>query len=100
MMASELNRRLGRLRVAALLRMRHYKGPYELVNWWEHFTGSIPQDAEFNDLDAATQNLILGWERDIIKSLPTSTDITDLDLEMQAVVYEWEKGGTQKVKEK
>ncbi|MDJ0623775.1 MAG: hypothetical protein QNJ17_12475 [Desulfocapsaceae bacterium] len=99
-MASELYRRLGRLRVPALMRMRHYKGPYELVNWWEHFTRSIPENAEFTDLDTATQNLILEWEREIIKSLPSYTDITDLDLEMQAVVYEWEKGGSQKVKEK
>ena len=99
-MASELYRRLGRLRVPALMRMRHYKGPYELVNWWEHFTRSIPKDAEFTDLDTATQNLILEWEREIIKSLPSYTDITDLDLEMQAVVYEWEKGSNQKVKEK
>lgn len=99
-MASELYRRLGRLRVPALLGMRHYKGPYELVNWWEHFKRSIPEEAEFTDLDAATQNLILEWEREIIKSLPSYTDINELDLEMQAVVYEWEKGSDQKVKEK
>lgn len=99
-MASELNRRLGRLRVPALLRMRHYKGPYELVNWWDHFTRSIPKDAEFDDLDTASQNLILGWEREIIKSLPTSPDSADMDLEMQAIVYEWERGSIKKTKAK
>lgn len=75
------------------MRMRHYKGPYELVNWWEHFTRSIPDDAEFTDLDLTTQNLILEWEREIIKSLPSYSDIDEL--EMQAVVYEWEGSGHQ-----
>jgi len=90
-MNSELSKRLGRLKVPAMLKMRHYKGPYELVNWWQHFITSVPQNAEFSDLNSETQNLILEWERDIIKSLPTDREFSELDLESQAMVFEWEK---------
>lgn len=91
-MASELTRRLGRLRVPALLKMRYYKGPYELVNWWDHFISTIPKNAEFNDLDTTTQNMILDWEREIIESLPKTTSFSNMDLETQAMVSEWQRG--------
>jgi hypothetical protein len=60
-----LSKRLGKLKLPTLLRMWEYKGPYELVNWWEHFIRDIPEDADFADLDRKKQELILSWEKDI-----------------------------------
>lgn len=64
-MKPELRERLGRLKLPTLLRMWEYKGPYELVNWWEHFIRDIPDDADFADLDRQKQDWILSWENDI-----------------------------------
>lgn len=90
-MNSELSRRLGRLKVPAMLKMRYHKGPYELVNWWQHFLRSVPQGAGFDDLNVETQNLILEWERNIIKSITSGVDSKEMDLETKAIYYEWEK---------
>lgn len=91
MMTSLLHKRLVRLRIPAMLKMRYYKGPYELVNWWEHFVNSIPEGAEFDDLTMTTQNLILEWEREIIKSIPTGSDTAEVDLETSSMMYEWQR---------
>lgn len=64
-MKPELSSRLGKLKLPVLLRMREYKGSYELVNWWGRFLSSIPQNAGFEDLNKEQQCQILKWEEDL-----------------------------------
>lgn len=61
-MTPELDRRLTRLKMAALQNMREQTGPCHLAAWWQNFINNIPQDAAFDDLDQDIQQLILVWE--------------------------------------
>ncbi|MDJ0623610.1 MAG: hypothetical protein QNJ17_11630 [Desulfocapsaceae bacterium] len=61
-MTSELSRRLKRVKRIALLSMREQTGPCHLAAWWESFVSTIPNDADFADLDRETQQLIRSWE--------------------------------------